>query len=224
VVLESDDRAEFERVTIDVPFDRVEGDWQSGAVVLRASDVPGDMALEYHYAQWRPDVDWEVRDGTLHLDSDCLQQGHCWVDLELTVPWTTEVDLWVISGPVELWNTTGDVSLDVQSGAAKLQDVTGNLVIDISSGGLQGDDLRGDRFDIAVTSGTVDLEFDDTFDRLQVAVTSGSVDLLVPYDTYACDVSVASGSESVSGISESATANHTIVVDVTSGSVEIRGY
>jgi Putative adhesin len=148
-----------------------------------------------------------VSGGTLSIDSACptLIVGTCSADYRLTVPDNV---------PITVRTDGGAVHLAAFRGSARIQTDSGNVTVDAFCG-----------FTLVVRTGSGNARTATACSpqHLTMQSNSGDVDASVPPGRYRLQATSDSGSETVSGISQSDTAPFGITATSKSGDVSVKG-
>lgn len=222
--------------SFDAPERLVVENETGGRVVLTAADgdrVQVDRKLRGTPLA-EPEEDIDTEDGVLSIDAECFGVwflGGCSVDYEIAVPAGVEVQVETISGQVSATGLEGGVEVSTTSGSVELTGITGEVRVETTSGRIEVAEVSGSA-ELESTNGSITASGEG--ERLRAASTSGEVDLTgftagaVEAESTSGSVSVGGGFDtaevsSVSGSVEIATedAFRTLVVDTTSGSVDI---
>lgn len=195
---------------------------------------------------WRGDVQPEISSRlageTLIVASECpLKAQACSVDLELTVPDTTAVDIEKVGGDIEVHDIAGDVDVVAEDGTLSLIDVSGdarlNLVhVDLTLDGLTGRfDVASDRGSVkgqalgaptaSVTAerGDVDLSFTTVPDLVDVTTDVSDILVSLPNGDYDIDAVSRRGTVTIDGLTNTPDAGSVIVAHSTRGNVVVNG-
>lgn len=195
---------------------------------------------------WRGDVQPEISSRlageTLIVASECpLKARACSVDLELTVPDTTAVDVEKVDGDIEIHDIAGDVDVVASYGTLALIDVSGDARLNLTDVDLTLDGLTG-RFDVAsehgavkgqalgaptasVTAdkGDVDLSFTAIPDLVDVTTDRSDILISLPNGDYDIDAISRRGTVTIDGLTNTPDAGSVIVAHSTSGNVVVNG-
>jgi Putative adhesin len=152
---------------------------QAGELLIRRS---------LRWSKERPAVteEWDETSGTLRLDAVCPGSDQpegptCHAEYMLFVPPETDLRADVKGGDLAVNALFGDVRVTTVSGAAHVNNVSGDLWARTGTGGFSGENLRGDKADVEVGSGDVDLSFERPPLEVKAVVrTEGDVDIRVP--------------------------------------------
>lgn len=195
---------------------------------------------------WRgevqPTISSRLAGETLIVSSECpLKSLSCSVDLEITVPVGTAVDIQKTGGDIDVHEIGGDVDVVGEDGTLALVDVTGDIRVNATGLDLTLDGVTG-RFDIAaedstilgqalgaptasVTSdkGEVDLSFVGQPDLIDITTEVSDVLLSLPVGDYDIDALSRRGTVIVDGLTNTPDADSIVVVHTTRGNITVNG-
>lgn len=190
----------------------------TGVSALDVGAGSGDVRLRPHggeeptavarlrWAFVKPTVKSIVDGGRVSLVDECSFSlfGDCSTSWDLALPQGT---------PVRVRTTSGDISVD---------GLDGDLEVDTTSGDVIGGVFSAKRVTVTATSGDVDLRLSTAPESVVVTSTSGSIRLVLPNDgtAYAVQVSTAAG-DVTNELVNAPGATHRIVVETTSGDIEV---
>jgi len=192
-----------EPLTIDEPVLALNVDVGSGDVHIVGADVSGVSVVATVEGD-RNHLGYGLSDGRLSLYEECNEQP-CSVDIDALVPAAIPMDL-----------NTGSGDLRVEGALERLH-------IDAGSGDVEGFEIAGLDLAVKTGSGDIDLQVLAPAERVSVRAGSGDVRLTVPAGGYQLALDTGSGDRKVSGIANDATASSSIAVDTGSGDVHIAG-
>ncbi len=234
---------EREDFTVSVPVETILVEVDSGSVEVLAGGETVEVRRDLHFGADRPSVGHEIDGGVLRITSDCPRGflSRCRVDHILSVPAPVSVSVETGSGSIDVDGLTGTVNVhsgsgrirlsrlagpvtaDASSGSIGLDGLAGNVDVRTGSGSISGGGITSETFSGNAGSGSITLEFDAPPDRLDLGTGSGSVRVTVPQGAYRLDLRSSSGSTDASGITDDASAAHSIVIRTGSGSVRVTG-
>ena len=148
-------------------------------------------------------VGHHVDDGRLYLDYQC--GGLCGGDITVRAP----ADL-----HVRTKLSAGDVSIDHREG---------DVVVLLGAGSISTMDLRSRRAELLTGAGDVSAEFAERPQLVEIAVATGSIDLELPQGGYALDLDADGGSIHLDGVFDDPGADAYIGAQVSAGSIDISG-
>ncbi len=216
----------------------------SGSVTITGTDtdrIGGTAARNWSYVE--PQVETSREGDAARIGVDCTWSftGYCTVDIELSVPEGTVVDLRSSSGDltvaglragatlsadsgrVSATDVVGDVSAESDSGDIRLGGVTGNVVARAESGRIEVTDTAAQHVEARSESGDIRIELTDDPQSVDARASSGSIAIRVP-DTarvaYALDLRTSSG-ETATGVRTDPSSSRTIRAHTSSGDVEV---
>ena len=195
---------------------------------------------------WRGDVQPEISSRlageTLIVSSECpLKAKACSVDLELTVPDTTAVDIEKVDGDVEVHDIAGDVDVVAENGTLSLIDVSGdarlNLIdvdltldgvtgrFDVASdhGAVKGQVLSAPTASVSAQKGDVDLSFTTIPDLVDVTTDVSDILVALPNGDYDIDDVSRRGTVTIDGLTNTPDAGSVIVAHSTRGNIVVNG-
>jgi hypothetical protein len=175
----------------------------SGDVRLVGSELP-DVRVSARIQGDSNHANYALINDGLSLFDDCNEEP-CSVDLSLTIP------------------AHSIVNLHTGSGDLVLESLLGELTLETGSGDVAGSALGGSSIDAKTGSGDVELELSRSIARVQVRSGSGDVALSVPRGNYRIQAATGSGDPQLVGVSNDATAAGILEVQTGSGDVLIRG-
>lgn len=171
----------------------------SGAVDVRRTE---HLSFDHKSRETR-----SVSGGVLNIDSACptLIVGTCSADYRVTVPDNV---------PITVRTGDGAVNLAAFRGSARIQTGSGNVNVDAFCG-----------FSLVVTTGSGNARAATACSpqRLSLQSDSGSIETSVPPGRYRLELNSDTGTQSVSGISQSDTAPFAIQARSKSGDVSVKG-
>ncbi|MBK9477204.1 MAG: DUF4097 family beta strand repeat protein [Tetrasphaera sp.] len=178
-----------------------------GDVRVRPEAAAGPSAVaRLRWAFIKPTVGSTVDGERVSLVDECSFSlfGDCSTSWDLALPQGT---------PVRVRTTSGDISVD---------GLDGDLEVDTTSGDVIGGVFSAKRVTVTATSGDVDLRLSTAPESVVVTSTSGSIRLVLPNDgtAYAVQVSTAAG-DVTNELVNAPGATHRIVVETTSGDIEV---
>ncbi|MFE0020620.1 DUF4097 family beta strand repeat-containing protein [Amycolatopsis sp. NPDC059021] len=223
-------RADAEVTT---PITKVRLDNGSGETKIRTGSGPVRIHQEFSYRWSKPSDSYKVDGDTLVLQG-CGK--NCSVDYDVIVPagvpvtgrndsggvrisGVASVDVTVDSGRAEVTDVAGPVKLAVDSGATELRNIGQDVTVRSDSGSVTGSGLRG-KVDVKADSGRVELKMAASND-VKVHADSGSIEVDVPGGPYRVLGNTDSGHRDI-GVSNDASAPHTLDLTTDSGSVKVR--
>ncbi len=179
----------------------------AGDVRVRTEAAAGLSAVaRLRWAFVKPTVNSTVDGGRVSLIDECVFSlfGDCSTSWDLAVPEGTPVSVRTTSGDISVGGLEGDLEVDTTSG-------------DVIAGGISAK-----RVTLTSTSGDVDLRLSAAPASVVVTSTSGSIRLVVPDDgtAYAVRVTTASG-DVINDLVDSPGATHRLVIETTSGDIEV---
>jgi Putative adhesin len=166
-------RSAISRLQIDAP---------DGQVTIS----PGRQLQVQSSATWvfgKPSVRRIVTGRTLQVSAACPQPNvfeDCQVSLAIRVPAGLAISVQAGSGAIDVRGLAGSLDLAVTSGTISMSGVSGTVRASATSGPISGSGLKAVRLSAAVTSGRLQLSFDDAPQFLILAVGSGSGQAVVP--------------------------------------------
>jgi len=195
--------------TLPRPIDRIVITAASGDVRLVAARAQRVTLVASRKWLWRkPHVTARTVGGVLRVAADCPEVGvldRCTADLELFVPFDTDV---TVQGG------DGDIRADGLAGHVELR---------TDAGDVSGRDLVPATLTAATDFGDLDLRFATSPVKVRARSKAGDVDVTVPAGEYRVDTASASGSDEVRGVLRNDRALRRIDAFAEVGDVMVRG-
>src|SRR3954452_19264919 len=195
--------------TLPRPIDRVVVTADAGNVRLVAARAQRVTLIEKRRWLWRkPHVRAQLQGPILRVAADCPEVGvmdRCAADLELRVPFDTDVTVRGGAGDIDADGLAGHVELRTDAG-----DVSGDHLVPVS-------------LDAATNAGDLDLRFITSPVSVRARSDAGDVDIRVPAGEYRVDTSSAAGSDEVAGVLRNDSSHRRIDARTQAGDVMVRG-
>jgi len=99
-------------------------------------------------------------------------------DIELKVPFKTNIRISSVSGDIECADITGNLEVQTASGDMKLEKVSGKVEIKSASGDIEVNELSG-AIDVKTASGDIEIDFNE-FKDSTIETKSGDVSIVLP--------------------------------------------
>lgn len=147
----------------------------------------------------------EVRDGVLFLDYACGKLEVCGGELTVRAPRGVDLELAV---------GAGDLSVEGMAGI-----VLGSM----GTGSVEATGLTSERVELAVGTGSAEVELLERPRAVHVTVSTGSIRIDVPSGPYALDLTAKSGAIETTGVSHDPQADARIDAVTALGDVRIHG-
>lgn len=111
-------------------------------------------------------VDYSQNGNTINVQVEGSSAGllfnSAWIDLDITVPSTSDVDIYNSSGDVTVSDINGQIKAETGSGDIKVTNVQGTTTLETGSGDIEIDGIEGTA---NIQTGSGDVDFEDA--RLQ---------------------------------------------------------
>lgn len=104
-------------------------------------------------------------------------------DIELKVPFKTNISISSVSGDIECTDVTGNLEVQTASGDIELEKISGKVEIKSASGDIEVKNHSG-AVDVKTASGDIEVEFDEVEDST-IETKSGDISMLIPKKTNA---------------------------------------
>ena len=233
--------------TVVVPFGpddflRVVIHQTNGEVAVRRAETSKVEGALSWAGDTPPVVRTRLAGETLLIFAECpTGTRRCSIDLDVSVPETTDVDVQSAEGGVLVEGVAGVVALDVAVGAVTLKDVTGNTRVNLVEGDLGLDAVVG-RLDLSIGTGDVDgtalsaptfsmtaekgganLIFTDQPDILTLSTQRGDLNLQLPRGDYEITANAPRGDISILGVVNTVDAGSLVDLYTRRGSISIKG-
>src|SRR4051812_47759597 len=197
------------RRTLPRPIERVVVTADAGNVRLVAARAQRVTLIAERRWLWRkPHVRARLEGPILRVAADCPQVGvmdRCAADLELRVPFDTDVTVRGGAGDIHAGGPAGHVELRPGAG-----DVTGDELVPVS-------------LDAATNAGDLNPRFATSPVSVRARSSAGDVSITVPAGEYRVDTASAAGSDEVQGVLRNDRSFRRIAARTQAGDVMVRG-